>query len=167
MENQHTKCSSPPHVEKNIPIDQKRVESCSTPNSKKNAVINHSVTLFQTFANDINPKDLSKLRSMSSNKREDSTFVLNAVRFLYNNDVGKLASLSLTGRSREMESKSKMTPEKKTKIETLFVERLSSFDLDPAEMSARSSKFKVHIKNAFVTIKRSTKTDTVHAEKGN
>lgn len=156
-ENQPFQSSSTLRVEKNVVNDHRQIQAVSSSNSGENAMANRSVSVFQSFANNIDPKDLAKLRSIGSSKKEDSTFVLNAVQFLYKNDTKKISSLSLTGRSREVEPKNRMTPEKRKMIENLFAERLHSFDLDSTEVSTRNSKISSHMKNAFNTVKRSTK----------
>lgn len=77
-------------------------------------------------------------------------------------DTEKISSLSLTGRSREAEGKSKMTPENRTTIQHLFVERLNSFYLNASEHFTRNSKVNLHMKNAFVNIRRTAKPTASH-----
>lgn len=141
-------------AKKNVVIDGAQIQSSSTSNVQRNTVSYRPVTLFEAFSNDVDSKGLAKLRSLSSCKKDDSKFVLNAIRFLYKNDTEKIASLSLSGRSREAEPKNQMTPRKRKTIENLFTERLNSFDLDESEYAIRSSKVGFHIKNAFGNIRR-------------
>lgn len=110
--------------------------------------------IFSTFENVFTHDELARLRSIGPTKKDDSSFVLSSIRFLYKNDVEKISSLSLTGRSRGTESKQKMCPEKYDTIKDLFSERLTSMNLNSTEFSDRTKQMHKLMKNAFINIKR-------------
>lgn len=142
------------NAEKSFVVNSAQTQSNTTLNVSNSNVCNRPAIMFETFLDSIDSKGLASLRSISACNQNDSKFVLKTVRLLYNNDTKKIASISLTGRSREAEDKNKMSPEKRKIIEGLFTERLNSFGLDATEYSTRNSKVNLHIKNAIGNIKR-------------
>lgn len=109
---------------------------------------------FSTFENVLTNNELAVLRSIGSSKKDDSSFVLNSIRFLYKNDIDKMSCLSLTGRSRGPEAKQKMSPNKYDTVNKMFLERLTSFELNSTEFTDRSKQIDTHVKNAFINTKR-------------
>lgn len=122
-------------------------------------VPNDANKMLSKFENDFTQNDLAKLRSMGTTKTDDSSFILNSIRFLYKNDTDKISSLSLTGRSRGTAAKQKMSPQKYDTIKDLFTERLSSLELNSIDFAERSKELNKHMKNAFINVKRSGKSN--------
>lgn len=122
-------------------------------------VPNDANKMLSKFENDFTQNDLAKLRSMGTTKTDDSSFILNSIRFLYKNDTDKISSVSLTGRSRGAEAKQKMSPQKYDTIKDLFTERLNSLKLNSIDFAERSKELNKHMKNAFINIKRSGKSN--------
>lgn len=113
---------------------------------------------FCMFENVLTLDELAKLRSIGPTKTDDSSFILNSVRFLYKNDVEKISSLSVTGFSRGPVPKEKICTETYNTIKNLFIERLTSFQLESKEFTERSKNINKLLKNAFINIKRHGKS---------
>lgn len=89
---------------------------------------------FSKFKKTFTAAELKQLREVGPNKTEDSTFVHNAVKFLYKSDFEKLLLVSLTGRSTKKEKqKEKMSPEYYDVVKNLFRTRLISLSLHAEE----------------------------------
>lgn len=116
------------------------------------------ISFYQLSKNVFTNEHLAKLRSIGGNKKEDSSFVLNSIRFLYKNEIEKISSLSLTGRSRGSKPKHKMSPEKQKIINDMFLERLASLKLHSTEFTDRSKQINTLMKNAFINTKRHGKS---------
>lgn len=109
--------------------------------------------IFSTFENVFTHDELAKLRSVEHAKKDDSTFVLKSIRFLYKDDVKTISSLSVTGRSRGAKPKQKMCQTKYDIIKKLFMERLTVMELNSAEFIERSKQINTLMKNAFTNTK--------------
>lgn len=110
--------------------------------------------MFSAFGDVFLPDELLKLRTIGTDKKDDSSFILNVMRFLYRNDSEKLSSLSLTGRSRGG-TKKKLSSLKYNLVKNLFWERLSSLNLYSDEFSDRAKRMNKHIKSAILNTARS------------
>lgn len=134
-------------MEKNMEID----------NLDKNSATQEdpSAIIFDTFSNCFTAEQLKTLRSINSNSPGDSTFILNVVKFLYSDDLGRVKSKSACGRKNKGQSKEKMTPSKKKTLERIFGERLHKLDVTPMEKSDRKKSVNRLIKDAFASICKS------------
>lgn len=112
--------------------------------------------IFSKFDSVFTKDELDKLRQIGPNRKEDSTFILHAVRFLYKNDMGKLSELSLTGRSMGSR-KEKMSSTQYDLFKRLFRKRLKSLSLYAEEFTDRQKKMNKHIKNAIINLSRKSK----------
>lgn len=110
--------------------------------------------MFSNFTNVFTHDELARLRSKGPTKKDDSSFVLDAIRYLYQNNAEKISSLSVTGNARGTEPKEKMSTEKHDTIKRLFLERLSSLHLNSTEVNSRAKQLNTHLKNAFINTKR-------------
>lgn len=79
---------------------------------------------FSKFATDFEEEHLNAIRSVGISVREDSTFVLQVIRSLYANNLQKLQSVSITGRSKD-KSKEQISPKKMNILSSMYKERLS------------------------------------------
>lgn len=113
---------------------------------------NATTVMYSTFSKQFGSKDLSKMRSIGVSESEDSTFVLAGIRSLYKNEMNKVATITVNGRSRRNEAKQKMTPEKLKSIQDIFNERLDSCEISSADRVRRGKKVNVYIKGAFANI---------------
>lgn len=94
---------------------------------------------------------LATLRSIGSTPAEDSNFVLNCVRILYDDNLQLLNQRSLTGRKLkgQPQTKSPMTPQKRIVIQNIYQSRLGMMCGNADEREKRLKKLNVHIKNAI------------------
>lgn len=119
-------------------------------------------TLFSTFSEKFSTMELAEFRSIGSAKPNDSTFVLKIIRSLYRNELTKIDSISVSGRSRKGESKEKMSEQNFEIVKDMLAERLESLNLVSNEYACRKKLVGAHIKNAFANIihtKKSQKVD--------
>lgn len=108
---------------------------------------------FSEFSNDFTSQQLAELRSMGLNTRDDSSFVLLSLKFIYADRLSSLKNKSISGRTnKNVQSKEKITPEKETIIRKMFAERLLDVDDDKIERGKRLNQL---IKNALANIRRS------------
>lgn len=114
--------------------------------------------LFSKFVKNFSTSELAELRSFESSKNNDSTFVLKIIRCLYKNELEKIESISVTGRSRKGDPKEKMSEQNLNIVKDMLTERLESLNLTSKENVGRIKLVNTHIKNAFMTI--------VHTKKG-
>lgn len=103
---------------------------------------NNSVKLtdeivFSRFANTFNQEELSSLRSIPSSSSRDSSFILQALRILYKEDLSVLHTRTA---SSILADKKPITPQKKEIIQAIFYERLDTLKLDITECKLRKSK---------------------------
>lgn len=109
-------------------------------------------TLFSKHLLNFDVKDLAEIRSIADSKPNDSTFVLKTIRGLYKNNLEKVGSITLSGRSRSNQAKQPMTPEKHITMKEMFDERLDFLKLKPDDHAQRKKQLSNHIKNAFINI---------------
>lgn len=140
----------------NLMSEMKLAEKVSEPDASF-GTSNDTNKILSTFENVLTQNELAKLRSIGTSKKEDSSFILNSIRFLYKNDIDKISSLSLTGRSRGTEAKQKISPQKYDTIKNMFSERLASLKLNSTEYTDRSKQINTLMKNAFINTKRNGK----------
>lgn len=111
---------------------------------------------FSKFLGHFNELQLAQLRSLGPTVRDDSSFVFSAMRFLYSDRLDCLKSKSVSGRGRtKVEKKEKLTPEKKTIIEEMFVERISRISVNKEENISRNKLLHKYVKDAIYNISRS------------
>lgn len=85
-----------------------------------------NVQLFSQFVNDFTNEQLESIRKIGNSSAEDSTFVLNVLRFLYYADLHQLFNVSATGRSSKGKTKEKIPEEKIIILKGMFSERLEN-----------------------------------------
>lgn len=110
-------------------------------------------SMFDNFHGDFPHDALESLRVIGNTEREDSTFVLTAVRGLYS-DLSTLKNKTYSGMSKN-KSKDPMTPKKLEILKTIFEKRIDNIDCDSD--IKRKKLFSKHVKTAIETIKRQTK----------
>lgn len=139
----------------NLTKQLKRTSIESKPLLKFDAKTSVDQTLFSEFDDVFSKEQLKKLRSISSGKKKDSTFVLACMRYLYP-DTNILKDRSVTGRSFKKEKKREMTPTKVKIIRRILNERLNSEkDLDESESFQRLDRAKKLMKDAIMKLKKS------------
>lgn len=96
--------------------------------------------------------ELSELRSIGGNQSEDSAFVLTGIRYIYKNQTDRLNHISVTGRSRTGNKKTKMSPNKLAAIKDIFNERLNALNLTSDEQAKREKRINLLVKDAIQNI---------------
>lgn len=109
--------------------------------------------IYDNFSHSFTQRQLSVLRSISNSIRDDSAFIREAVKDLYEDKIDCLEQKSLTGRGKN--NKSCMTPEKVAILSNLFTERMSNMKLCDSERGVRTKKFNTLIKDAIHNINKS------------
>lgn len=100
-------------------------------------------------------EELRTLKGLPLDKRNDSTFILQCLKFAYKSDLSILCNKSLMGtyatilvssegEDVEIAGKDPLTPEKVNKIKQLFTERLSSCDINAVQYGERIKESKVN-----------------------
>lgn len=90
-------------------------------NSQKYGINNSAESFsYDNFAQHFNAMQLSVLRSIPNEPKNDSTFIRTALNGLYKDKINSLKNKSVTGHE---QNKSCLTPEKKAILSGLFVER--------------------------------------------
>lgn len=105
--------------------------------------------LFDSFKNDLGEDVLINLRKLHGSKRSDSTFILQCMRKLYEND-DQLDSVSACGNSKN----GTMAKAKRDIIERIFLERLSSENLSDIDTSQRFIRLNRHINVAIANLRK-------------
>lgn len=110
--------------------------------------------LFSSYKNDFTSAGLSTLRSMAGEQPEDSNFVLTGMRFLYQGQLHRLGSISLSGRSKNksndnVKSNEKMSPKKVNAMKGVFTERLNAMKLEEEVYKQRATRINILINNAI------------------
>lgn len=114
--------------------------------------------LFDQFENKIDRSDLITLRSINDKKEKDSSFVLKCLHILYKNDLTVLNKRCAT---KTKPTKQELTPDKKSIINELFFERLSSMNLCPEDEQERKLRFRYLLSNAISnSVIKTTNTST-------
>lgn len=112
-----------------------------------------SKSLFEELKGEFNSQQLLKLRSISSGKSRDSTFVLQMMRFLYP-DPSALSFKSVTGKMCNKIKKEKLTPRKVALIKTMLHQRiLSEKGIEEILVSQRLGRVDKLICDAITKIK--------------
>lgn len=100
-------------------------------------------------------EDIRILKGLPLDKRNDSTFILQCLKFSYKDDLTFLTNKSVNGTASVVEvsdegkqetilGKDPLTPQKVARIRQLFIERLSACDVDAATFRARIKDSKVN-----------------------
>lgn len=127
--------------------------------------INKVKPTFAMFSNSFNDDQLAQLRSIGELSREDSTFVANSLKFIYNGNCDAIKGKTLTGRGKnKSEPKNKLTPVKILIVRNLFSERLRNITKNENETNLRERNFNKHIKNAVSNISRATEKSQINME---
>lgn len=109
----------------------------------------------QGYFNFIDEAEYEALQNISKSSRNDSTFVLTAIKFLYP-DRTVLLNRSLTGRDayrnrqsgeqhRERYPKRPLSPHKLNVLRSLFTERITNMNLSKDEVEARNNTRSVNV----------------------
>lgn len=112
-------------------------------------IIPQAKVLYDTFKSDLGETVLIQLRKLKANKASDSTFILNCIRGLFK-DPADLILISACGKSQN----STLPPKKREIIDSIFLERLTSENIDDSERSARYLRINRLINNAIGNILR-------------
>lgn len=104
---------------------------------------------FSSFTDVFTSAQLSQLRSIPSEKKNDSTFIFEAVKILYQENFNLLSKKSVTGRGA---SKEPVSPKKMNILQDLYHERLDRLKLVNLEEQQRLKKLNLHIKSAINNI---------------
>lgn len=109
--------------------------------------------IFANYEYIFTSEEVAKLRKIGSNRKEDSTFILHVIRFLYKDDMDQISGLTISGRSAGNQ-KQKISSIKYNVIRNLYAERLKSLKLHAPEFIDREKQANKHIKNAFSNLLR-------------
>lgn len=93
--------------------------------------------LFDEFIDVFKANDLKKICSVGVNKRDDSSFIHEAVKGLYSDDFEPLNRKSATGRGYLKEP---LTPQKKLTLENIYSRRFDIMKLPSIERAKREKK---------------------------
>lgn len=104
---------------------------------------------FEQFHDTLSSPAINDLKTVAGLPEKDSTFVLKAMRCIYNQDLSRLKNKTCSGRAKDA-----LSPEKKEIIEKLFKVRVESSEKDDTKAAARKSKLPIHVKNAITTISK-------------
>lgn len=134
---------------------KKRIETKVVPLSSSEKPL-----LFSEFNEDFTEQQLSRLRSIGTSKREDSTFVALSMRSMYEGRLETLQTKTLTGRGLHGNKKEKLTPEKVSKIKNMFEQRIDESVEVAEQRVARKKLFNKYIRNAQRNITIALKSET-------
>lgn len=139
------------NLSKDLQIERlsKQLNSVSL-NSKS---FNPNESLFSAFSGIFAKDQLKELRSISSGKRRDSTFVLRCMRFMYP-DANALNNISVTGKKFKGLVKNKMSEDNVKIITKMLNERLVSEESDEVFILQRLSNVKKLIRDAITKLKK-------------
>ena len=142
-----------PTVEEKVSEESNESIACSSKSNSSTDTNKDQGPIFSTFDNVFSPEELAKLREIGPDKKKDSSFILQTIKFLYKEDYEKIASLTVTG-LRAHEAKEKISTRNYDIFRNLYLERLESLRIYSAEFSERAKKLNSHIKTAIFTIRR-------------
>lgn len=145
------------NMSKDIQIDHlnKKLKYTSSP------ALSNEDQLFKEFSSIFDQNQLKNLRSISSGKSKDSTFVMMAMRFLYP-DPTVLNNRSVTGKMRNKIKKTKMTPRKMEIITKMMSQRVNSErGIDSMLVSQRIERIKKLVRDAISKLKIGCSNKTV------
>lgn len=112
--------------------------------------------LFSKFSERFTATELAELRTISESndsKANDSTLVLKILRFLYKNDMEKIATITVSGSSRTGD-KERISQQHFDTINDMLVERFNSIKLLPSEYAMRIRLVGTHIKNGIFNMRK-------------
>lgn len=134
-----------------------------------NKKVNSTSCLFDEYSSQFNPAELKTLRSTGPGIGNDSTFILNMMRFLYKSELTKLNDRSATGRKWKGVSKLEISFEKKEVMRKMLNDRVTEEVKNhvggDGEMHARIKRLNDLIKSAIHNIV-SNKRKRRHSESG-
>lgn len=107
---------------------------------------------YQTFENEFSAKSMKRLRLIGFSPKEDSAFVLAALRGLYEGRLGDLSKKTVSGRSKD-NAKGPISPKKMSSIMNLFIERTERHG-NSSESAARQHKVSKFISSAIKNINK-------------
>lgn len=141
-------------VEKNFEIEnlQKRLPEDSNPVSNDAPEL-----MYTSYSNVFSCEQTTQLRSIGTSARNDSTFIIYAIRCLYAENIDSVRNKSACGKKvkRGEKQKTMMTPEKKKTIENIFDERMRGSGLSILEQNFRKKQLNKLIKDALANITKS------------
>lgn len=106
---------------------------------------------FAEFSKYFTTNQLAELRSIGMSSREDSSFVMTAMKYIYADNLESLKSKSVTGRcNKKDQMKTKISPEKNTIIRNIFERRMSDIITD--DKKDREKKINKFMKDAITNI---------------
>lgn len=112
---------------------------------------------FEEFQHVFSPETLKLLLMLGNTAKEDSTFVLHAIRDLFKDNLDSLKNVSYTGRSKD-ESKTEMSQAVKNVLQNIFDERMLYLEeIEESKVKERKAKLVTHIKNAINSINKANK----------
>lgn len=112
--------------------------------------------LFEKFNGMLAENQLSALRSIDKSTKGDSNFVLNCVRYVYSDDLSKLAHKSVSGQSKS-EPKEPITPQKLSDMKTMYIESINDLKIEEVDKQQRGKKFNSYVHRAIVNINNAKK----------
>lgn len=134
-----------------VPISDS-IQSSTAPSTSIGSISKYS---FEDFGKNFTPQQLVSLREVGPSIRDDSTFVALALKNLYVDRLQCLQSKSLTGRSKNGEIKTAITPEKVTVLKNIFIDRIDGLTIDVHERKKRKKRINVLIKDGLGNISKS------------
>lgn len=117
--------------------------------------------IFAAFETKIGEKNITFLRSVKSGEKNDSTFVYHLMQILYESCEDTLQNKSATGKKFKGVSKEPLSPEKKSLINSMLIERIANEKCDP---ESRIKKLNTHIKSAIKNINKKRRVDEKYEE---
>lgn len=121
------------NLEKDLRIKKLSLGNLTTNNVSQNC----TVSLFDQFSEHFKHEELKVIRSVGPGEKNDSSFILKIMRFLYNGDeAAKLKNRSAVGRKYKGESKLEVTIWKQDAMKKMLAERVNS------ELSGQTDRFK-------------------------
>lgn len=118
--------------------------------------------IFNKFETEINASTLKDLRSVPTGQKNDSTFILKLVRYLYENNHNVLLDRSVAGIN-----KTAITPKKKKIIQDILQERVTIEEEEEVRIELRTARVGTLISDAIRNIVRPLKkavNDTVNPD---
>lgn len=114
--------------------------------------------LFNRFTTQFDAQQLTNLRSIGIEPRDDCTFIRKVLHHLYKDNLSTLQNKSLTGQGRNKSSKkNKLTPQKVDLLTEMFDERLNSIhSIDVVQRDIRRKNTRKHIKDSIANINRNS-----------
>lgn len=102
---------------------------------------------FDEFVGILPSATVFQLNKVGGEAKNDSNFILKAMRGIYGEDLSRLENKTYSGRRKEA-----LTPEKRDMMKNLFDKRIDLHERDSENVSVRKKCFAKHVKNAIATI---------------